>query len=124
MKNSMIRFLAPTILVLAIISAAVAAAPSKHAKKWFELSGKVLKVDQKERTMLVAETNSDKLYIVKVPEGAYFRITFGINMRYEYPELRHVFRADRIRARCTADEDHLARLDDGRVVHVVTAASN
>jgi hypothetical protein len=120
-----IRFLASTILMLAILGAVTASAASKRASKYFELTGKVLKVDLKNRTLLVADSKSDNLYIVKVPEGAHFKITFGINMHYEEPTLDNVFKADRIKATCTRpDQEHYARLEDGRVAHVLIAAYN
>lgn len=124
MKRATIKFLVPTIVIFAMAASAVAST-TITSHKYFELSGKVLKVDQKNRTLLVADMFSDKLYIVKVPEGSIFKITFGINARYNEPTLRDVFKGDRIKANCTrSNEDHLARLEDGRTAIVMVAATN
>jgi hypothetical protein len=82
----------------------------------------VLQVNQTARTLIVSDFWSKKLYLVNVPKGETFKITFGMNQRIAEPELREVHRNDRVRMRCIrTDNQHLARLDDGREVVVLTA---
>ena len=124
MKRNAIKFLAPTMIILALVTIATASVTAKN-NKYMELKGKVLKVDEKNRTMLVADSFSDKLYIVKVPEGSIFKITFGIHRMYSEPGLRDVYKGDRISAFCKhSDDDRLAKLEDGRTAIVMVAATN
>jgi hypothetical protein len=111
-------------LVLALASLAMAAPKSEHSRKYLTISGKVLQVNTEARTLLVSDYWSKKLYLVKVPKGETFRITFGMNMNKAESGISDVRRNDRIRLRCIrADKEHLARLADGREVAVVTVTN-
>ena len=103
----------------------VAAAPKgQRANKYFTIAGTVLEVDQKEHTLLVADRRSEKLYLIEIPDGATFKITFGNAMLMAKPGLANVNARERVEIRCfRGDRDHLARLDDGREVVVLTAAN-
>ncbi len=109
-------------VALALAAVAIAAPKSERARKYLTVEGRVLEIDQTARTLLVSDMWSKKLYLVKVPEGETFKITFGINMKFAEPEFYHVRTNDRVRMRCIRSEEHLARLDDGREVVVLTAA--
>jgi len=122
MRTLSARCAALGILMITLASIAPAASHARAAKS-FTLSGRVLHVDQKARTILVREDKSKKLYLVDVPEDASFRITFGVNMKYSQPSLSHVYKNDRISARCIRIEpDRLARLEDGRQVIAIKLA--
>src|SRR2546426_10410575 len=84
-------------LVLTIATVAMSAPKSQRASKYLDIDGRVLVVDQKARTLLVTEYWSKKLYLVKVPEGSIFKITFGTNMRTPEPRLWDVHTNDRVR---------------------------
>ncbi len=109
-------------LVLALATIAMSAPKSERAGKYLRIEGRVLQVNQKARTLLVADSWSDKLYLVNVPKGETFQITFGINMKLAEPGLWEVHRNDRVSMRCIRAADHLARLEDGRQVVVLTVA--
>lgn len=110
-------------LVLALATLAMSAPKSERSTKYLTIEGQVLQVNQKARTLLVTDYWSKKLYLVNVPKGETFRITFGMNMKTAEPEFTDVRRNDRVRMRCIRTEkEHLARLDDGREVVVLTAA--
>jgi hypothetical protein len=101
----------------------MSAPKSERSSKYLTIEGRVLQVNPAARTLLVSDYWSKKIYLVKVPEGNSFRITFGMNMKTAEPGIRDVRRNDRVRMRCIrADKEHLARLDDGREVVVLTAA--
>jgi hypothetical protein len=110
-------------LMLALATLAMSAPKNERSSQYLRIEGQVLQVDQKARTLLVEDYWSKKLYSVHVPEGETFRISFGMNMRKAEPEFQDVRRNDRVRMRCIRSEkEHLARLDDGREVVVLTAA--
>ena len=110
-------------LMLALATLAMSAPKSERSSKYLTIEGQVLQVNQKDRTVLVSDYWSKKLYLVNVPKGETFRITFGMNMRTAEPEFKDVRRNDRVRMRCIRSEkEHLARLDDGREVVMLTAA--
>jgi hypothetical protein len=109
-------------LVLTLATVAMSAPKSERARKYLTISGRVLQIDREARTLLVTEYWSKKLYLVKVPEGESFKITFGLNMRSVAPQLWEVHRNDRVLMRCIRTAEHLAQLDDGREVVVMTAA--
>jgi len=108
-------------LVLSLATVALSAPKSESAGKRLTVSGRVLQVDQKARTMLVADNWSDKIYLVTVPKGETFRITFGLYMNVSEPELWQTRRDDRVRIRCIRTQEHLAQID-GRQVLAATAA--
>ena len=109
--------------VLALSSVAFAAPKAERAKKYLTLSGKVLKVNVKARMLLVSQDSTDKLYLVSVPEGASFKITFGMYMRLIEPQITDVFKNNRVKMNCTrTDGEHFAQLEDGRKAVLLTAA--
>ena len=109
-------------LMLALATVAMSAPKSERSTKYLTIEGQVLQVNQKDRTVLVSDYWSKKLYLVNVPKGETFRITFGLNMRTAEPEFKDLRRNDRVRMRCVrSDKEHLARRDDGREVVVLTA---
>ena len=107
-----------------LLSMIVAAAPgSQRANKYVTIAGTVLEVDQKEHTLLVADRRSEKLYLIEIPDGTTFKITFGRYMRMAEPGFGDVNERERVEIRCfRGDQDHLARLDDGRTVIRVIAS--
>jgi len=108
--------LAATIM-LAFSSLAFAAPAGKH----ITIYGRVLKIDKQERTMLVADQWTKKLYLVNVAEGATFKITFGQNMKMSQAGLNDTNKNDQVSLRCRrADKEHLAKLDDGSEATVLT----
>lgn len=109
--------------VLVTIGLAMGAPKSKRSKGEITVYGRVLKIDKKECTLLISDHSSKKLFLVTVPEGAQFKIFFGIYKSYEYPTIENVYQSDLVRVRCIRnDQDHLAQLDDGRQAVVLTAA--
>ena len=108
--------------VLAFATLAMGAPKSGRASKYLTVQGRVLQIDLKARTLLVADTWSDKLYLVKVPEGETFKITFGLNMSDGAPSLLQARRNDRVRMLCVRSQELLSQLDDGRPVVAMTAA--
>lgn len=108
--------------VLALASLAMSAQKSERLSKYLIVEGRVLQIDQKARTMLVADMWSDTLYLVNVPQSETFKIVFGMNMNVHEPELWQASRNNRIRVRCARSQEHLARIDVGRQAVVMTAA--
>ena len=101
---------------------AVAAPKTERAKKYFNVAGKVIQIDNKDRTLLVKDRQSN-LYEIRVPEGATFKITFGRYMRMAEPGFNDVRTGELVEIRCKAVQtEHLSRLADGRAVTRLTAA--
>jgi hypothetical protein len=110
-------------LVLALSAVALAAPKAERSNKYFEVAGTVLQIDKKEHALLVADSSSAKLYLIEIPEGATFRITFGRYMRMAEPGFGDVNIRERVQIRCVrSDREHLARLEGGRPVIALTAA--
>ena len=109
-------------LVLAFAAVAMGSPKSDRAGKYFSISGRVLQINEKARTMLVADTWSPKLYLVTVPKGETFKITFGMNMKKAEAQFEDTHKNDRVSLRAYRSEEHLARLDDGREVVLLTAS--
>ena len=109
-------------LVFAFAAVAMGAPKGERSGKYVSISGKVLQINEKARTMLVADTWSPKLYLVNVPKGETFKITFGMNMKKAEASFEDAHRNDRIALRGYRSEEHLARLDDGREVVLLTAS--
>jgi hypothetical protein len=108
-------------IVITLASLAMAAPKAERAKR-LTVEGRVLQVNTNDRTLLVADHWSKTLYLVSVPKGATFKITFGMNMQYAEPGFSDVRPNDRVRMRCTRNSgEHLSRLNDGREVVVLTA---
>jgi len=114
---------AAAMLAVVTIGLAMGAPKTDRARSEITVYGRVLKVDKKQHTMLISDHSSKKLYLVTVPEGAQFKIVFGIYKSYEYPSLDNVYRTDLVRVRCIrTDGERLARLEDGQQAVVLTAA--
>jgi hypothetical protein len=124
MKRITQRFVAlSATLMIALATVAMSAPKSESAKKRLSVEGTVLHINREARTLLVSDLWSKKLYLVSVPKGVSFRITFGLNMKTPEPQFRDVHTNDRVRMRCVrTDSEHLARIEDGREVVVLTAA--
>ena len=101
-----------------------AAAPSARATGRYQvITGRVLKIDRKERQMIVADRASEKLYLVRVDKEATFQITFGRNSQMSAATLDDLDSGNGVRLNCTRDEkEHFAKLDGGREVIVMRAA--
>ena len=111
-------------LMLTFATVAMAAPKSEHAKKRITIEGRVLEVNRDARTVLVADRWSKTLYLVTVPKGETFRITFGMFMQVAAPSFQQVRKNDRVRMQCIRTEkEHLARLDDQREVVMLTATT-
>ncbi|HJZ67371.1 MAG TPA: hypothetical protein VKF81_04425 [Blastocatellia bacterium] len=111
-------------ITLAVGTIAIAAPKAQRANKYFTVAGTVIRIDKQNRTLLVADRRSEKLYLIEVPEGATFKITFGRYMRMARPEFGDVIARERVEIRCfRTDAEHLARLDDGRVAVRLIAAN-
>jgi hypothetical protein len=109
-------------LVLALSSLAVAT-PKRERAERLTIYGRVLKIDKQERTLLVNDHWTKKLYLISVPEGATFKITFGQSMHMSEPGLGDVNKNNVVRMLCVRkDNEHLSRLDDGRQAIVLTVA--
>ena len=112
-------------LMLALASVAMSAPKSERSSKRLTIEGRVLKVNKDARTLLVSDIWSKKLYLVNVPEGESFKITFGMYMKTTDPSFAQVRKNDRVRMRCIREgnKEHLAGLDDGRDVVAVTVSN-
>ena len=110
-------------LMLAFATVAMSAPKSEKSSKRIKLEGRVLQINNEARTLLVSEFWTKKLYLVTVPKGESFRITFGVYMGTPQAELWQVRRNDRVRMECirNSNNEHLSRLADGREVITVTA---
>jgi len=123
MKRISSLFAIAVISVLACSSLGMSATKTDRGGKYFTLSGRVISVDQKARTLLVDDTWSNKLYLVTVPEGKTFKITFGLHMNLAQAGIRQVHPKDKVRIECKRpDSEHLAQLEDGRQAIVVIVA--
>lgn len=110
-------------IVLALSSFAIAAPRAEAAGKHYKVTGQVLKIDAKQRTLLVADRRNQQVYLVSMPEGAALKITLGRFMRMAEPGFGDVFEKDRVEIRCfRADAEHLAQFDDGRKAIKLTTA--
>ena len=109
---------------LAITFGSVAASPTSESKSQsFQIRGRVLQIDEKARTVLVADHWSKKLYLVTVPEGAYFKVTFGRAMGLSYPEISDLSRERHSADACQSPNgEKLTLLQDGREAVVLIAS--
>jgi hypothetical protein len=111
-------------VVFALASLALAAPRAEASGKFVSIAGQVRKIDSRQRTLLVADRSTEKLYLVKVPEGANLKITWGRYMRMAEPSFEDVFNKDRVEIRCyRPDSEHLAQLEDGRNAIKLTAVA-
>ena len=103
---------------------ALAAPKAERANKYFKVAGTVIQIDNKDRTLLVTDRLANKLYLIEVPESVTFKITFGRYMRLAEPGFGDVFIGERVETRCERGAtEHLARLEDGRSVIVLSTAA-
>ena len=110
-------------LTLTVITLTASAPDASASTRYRLITGRVLKIDMKERQLLVADRSSKKLYLVNVPERASIKIRFGRSMQMSEPGLKDVDRNNRVELRVTRTEEELSsRLYDGREVIEVTAA--
>src|SRR5437773_1903035 len=108
---------------LALSGFAHAAPKADRVNKYFTVAGTVLQINKADQTMLIADRSSAKRYLVEMPEGATFKITFGRYMRMREPAFGDVFINERVEILCRrGDKEHLALLPDGSPVIVLTAA--
>lgn len=111
-------------VVLAVASLALAAPRAEASGKYVSIAGQVREIDTRQRTLLVADRSTDKLYLIRVPEGTTLKITWGRYMKMSEPRFEEVFSKDRVEIRCyRSDSEHLAQLEDGRNAIKLTAAS-
>jgi hypothetical protein len=90
MRQTIQRSISLVGIALVTMGLAMGAPKTERAKSEITIYGRVLKVDKKERTLLISDHASKKLYLVTMPEGSQFRIFFGICRTYEYPTLDNV----------------------------------
>ena len=110
-------------LTLTVITLASSAPDASASTRYKIITGRVLKIDKKERQMLVADRSSKKLYLVNVSEEASVKVTFGRSMHLSAAGFDDVDRNNRVELRITrTQKEHLSRLYDGREVIEVTAA--
>ena len=103
---------------------ALAAPKAERANKYFKVAGTVIQIDNQDRTLLVADRLSNKFYLIEVPEAVTFKITFGRYMRMAEPGFGDVNIGERVEIRCErGSTEHLARLEDGRSVMVLSTAA-
>ena len=108
--------------ILALSAVAHAAPKAERANKFFTVTGTVLQIDKKGHTFLVKDSSSAKLYLIEMPEGATFKITFGRYMEMREPGFEDVYIKERVEIRCVrGDEEHLSLLPDSRPVIALTA---
>lgn len=109
--------IAAALMLLSSVTLAASKAERANANKYFKLAGTVVHIDSKERTLLIRERLTKQLYLIEVPNGATFKITFGRYMRIAEAGLADVSLNERVELRCVrGNRDHLAQLPDGRVV--------
>jgi hypothetical protein len=109
---------------IALITAGLAtASPKSDSKNEINVYGRVLKIDSEQHTLLIADHWSKKLYLVTMPDGARFKIFFGIYRSKDDPAFANVYKNDIVQVRCTrTTKDRLAKLDDGREALALTAS--
>jgi len=109
---------------IALITAGLAtASPKSDSKNEINVYGRVLKIDSEQHTFLIADHWSKKLYLVTMPDGARFKIFFGIYRSKDDPAFANVYKNDIVQVRCTRTaKDRLAKLDDGREAIALTAS--
>jgi hypothetical protein len=110
-------------VALAFTALAVAGGSASASTSQQIITGRVLKIDIKQRQMLVAARSSKRLYLVNVPDEARLKILFGRNMQLSEAALEDVDINNVVWLRCAReDKEHYSRLQDGREVTVLRAA--
>jgi hypothetical protein len=111
--------------MLAVSSLSFVAPKAEAATKFSTISGQVVKIDTKARTLLISDRSNERLYLVSMPEGSTLKITWGRYMRMVEPSFGDVYTKDRVEIRCfRTDPEHLAQLENGRKAIKLTAASS
>ena len=112
------------VAALTVLSTLALAAPkTERSAKYFKVAGTVIQIDNKDRTLLVEDRLNNKLYLIEVPEGVTFKVTFGRYMRMAEPGFEDVRPGERIEIRCKrGGADHLSQMEDGRTVAVTLTA--
>ena len=100
MKRTTQRIAAVAVTLVLALSTVAMAAPKSQGSKHITVEGRVLEVNREARTLLVSDQWSKKLYLVYIPKGETFKITFGMNMRTAEPQFE-----DAIRIRLAAEND-------------------
>jgi hypothetical protein len=107
--------------------AAIGMSAPKHYRwnRRFETTTvRVLRIDLKARTLLVAEFGTNKLYLAKMPAGTTAKVILGVYSGLRGADFADIHRNEVIRIRYEpAANEHLARMEDGREVAVVTATN-
>ena len=123
MRQTIQRSISLVGIALVTMGLAMGAPKTERAKSELTVFGRVLQIDSKERTLLISDHASKKLYLVTMPEGVRLKIFFGICKSYDFPTFENVNKTDIVRVRCTRpDQEHLSRLDDGSQMVALTAA--
>jgi hypothetical protein len=111
--------------MLAVSSLSFVAPKAEAATKYSTVSGQVVKIDTKARTLLISDRSNERLYLVSMPEGSTLKITWGRYMRMAEPGFGDVYTKDRVEIRCfRTDSEHLAQVENGRTAIKLTAASS
>jgi len=122
MRQTIQRSISLIGIALVTVGLAIGAPKTERAKSEISVYGRVLQIDKKERTLLISDHASKKLYLVTMPEWARLKIFSGICRSYDNPSFENVYLSDIVRVRCIrTDQEHLARLVDGRQAVAVTA---
>lgn len=107
------------VLTLALVGSSLTLASAKEkAAGTFSLSGKVVAVNLKERTMSVKDSNTGQEYVVVVSQESVFKITFGKDARRNLPQLEDVSIGDVVncRVRVTKETESVAARRGSKVV--------
>lgn len=119
MKAITARYFAAALIALALTSGVALAKSHKYGT----LEGKVIKADEKARTLLVAERKTNQLYLVNIPEGVTFKITWGLKMRLSEAGVQDVNKSDRVKVRYIQPEaGQTARIDEATGAYVLLAS--
>lgn len=121
MKRISSLFAIAVISIVGLSSPGMSAPKAGLTGKIFTLEGRVVSIDRKARTLVVDDRSSDKVYLVRVPEGKSLKITFGLHMNLAEAGFDDVRQSNKVRMECKRSSDeHLARLEDGTQAIVVT----
>lgn len=107
------------VLTLALMSSSLMLASAKEkAAGTFSLSGKVVAVNLKERTMSVRDGNTGQEYVVVVPQESVFKITFGKDSKRNLPQLEDVSVGDMVNCcvRAAKETESMAARRGSKVV--------
>src|SRR2546430_16131753 len=112
MRQTIQRSISLVGIALVTIGLAMGAPKTERAKSEITVYGRVLKIDNKERTLLISDHFSKKLYLVTMPEGARLQVFFGLCRTCDSPTFEKEYKSDIAPVRCIrTDQQHPARLD-------------